>query len=98
MDRLRPDDVLMVLSDHGFTRSAAASTSTAGCASRAIWSLKPGTDGTQRVAARCGLDADACLRARPHGMFLNLEGREGAGIVKPGAGGGGAEGRDHRPT
>ena len=57
MAQLRDGDVLMVISDHGFTSFRRGVNLNAGCASEGYLALKPGRDGTRGVAARRGLVA-----------------------------------------
>jgi hypothetical protein len=66
MDRMQPEDVLMVLSDHGFAPFRRGVNINA-------WLTRPGLPGAQgrnrrqeRVACRRRLDTDARVRARSH--------------------------------
>ncbi len=52
MERLRPGDVLMVLSDHGFTSFRRGVNLNSWLHANGYLTLKPGTDGSARVAAR----------------------------------------------
>ena len=81
---MREGDVLMVISDHGFTSFRRGVNLNTGCCGRATWRSRPGRR-QRRVAARRRLVDDAGLRARADRDVLNLKGREAQGIVEPGA-------------
>lgn len=83
--RLGPDDVLMVLSDHGFAPFRRSVNLNGWLREHGYLVLKPGADGSSEWLR----DVDWC-RTRAYalglnGLFLNLEGRESGGIVKPDA-------------
>jgi len=85
IERLRDGDVLMVISDHGFSSFRRGVNLNSWLRREGYLMLKDGADGTgewlrdvdwQKTKAYClGLS----------GMFLNLRGRERQGIVAPGA-------------
>jgi predicted AlkP superfamily phosphohydrolase/phosphomutase len=83
--RLRDGDVLMVISDHGFTSFRRGVNLNQWLLREGYLALKPGTDGRSEWLR----DVD-WARTRAYvlgltGLFLNLEGREAQGIVEPGA-------------
>ncbi len=85
LDRLAKDDVLMVLSDHGFTSFRRGVNLNRWLLDRGYLHLTTGADGgadwlrdvdwTRTRAYALGLTS----------MFLNIQGREAGGIVAPGA-------------
>ncbi len=84
MQRIRPDDVLMVLSDHGFTAFKRGVNLNAWLREEGYLVLKPGAVGQ----AEWLRDVD-WTRTRAYclgltGLYLNLAGREYQGIVQPG--------------
>ena len=84
MARMRKDDLLMVVSDHGFASFRRGVNLNAWLLAKGWLALKDGGDG----AAEWLRDVD-WSRTRAYalgltGMFLNIEGREAKGIVKPG--------------
>ena len=87
----------MVISDHGFSVVPPRRQPERWLLREGYLALKPGADGSSRVAARRRLVADARLRARPdRACSSTSQGREAQGIVEPGRRGGGAQGGDHR--
>jgi predicted AlkP superfamily phosphohydrolase/phosphomutase len=84
MDRLRDGDVLMVLSDHGFTSFRRGVNVNSWLREQGYMVLKPGTDGTSEWLRDVDWTRTRVYALGLTGMFLNLQGREGAGIVKPG--------------
>lgn len=85
MGRLRDDDVLMVVSDHGFTSFRRSVNLNGWLRQHGYLVLEDGADGT----ADWHRDVD-WSRTRAYGLgltslFLNVRGREAAGIVSPGA-------------
>ena len=85
MARLRPGDMLMVLSDHGFVPFRRSVNINSWLHAEGYLALKPGTDGTSEWLRDVEWSKTRAYALGLAGMFLNLEGREGAGIVKPGA-------------
>jgi predicted AlkP superfamily phosphohydrolase/phosphomutase len=85
LGQLRPDDVLMVLSDHGFSAFRRGVNLNAWLQREGYLTLLPERDG----AAEWLRDVD-WTRTRAYcvglsGMYLNLRGREQHGVVAPGA-------------
>ena len=85
MARLRPGDMLMVLSDHGFASFRRGVNINSWLHAEGYLALKPGTDGTSEWLRDVEWSKTRAYALGLAGMFLNLERREGAGIVKPGA-------------
>jgi predicted AlkP superfamily phosphohydrolase/phosphomutase len=82
--RLHKDDLLMVVSDHGFASFRRGFNLNAWLLAKGYLTLKAGGDGSVEWLR----DVD-WLRTRAYalgltGMFLNLEGREAQGVVKAG--------------
>jgi predicted AlkP superfamily phosphohydrolase/phosphomutase len=84
MARLRRDDVLMVLSDHGFASFRRGVNLNAWLLSKGWLALKEGGDGTAEWLRDVDWSRTRAYALGLTGMFLNIEGREGQGIVKPG--------------
>jgi predicted AlkP superfamily phosphohydrolase/phosphomutase len=84
LERLRPHDVLMVLSDHGFARFRRGININAWLRGQGYLVLKPGTDGTGEWLSDVDWTRTRAYALGLAGMFLNLAGREGKGIVNPG--------------
>ncbi len=85
LSKLHKDDLLMVVSDHGFASFRRGFNLNAWLLSKGYLTLKAGGDSSVEWLR----DVD-WLRTRAYalgltGMFLNLEGREAQGVVKPGA-------------
>jgi predicted AlkP superfamily phosphohydrolase/phosphomutase len=85
MERLRPGDMLMVLSDHGFTSFRRGVNINSWLHANGYLTLKPGTDGTSEWLRDVDWTTTRAYALGLAGMFLNLEGREGGGRVAPGA-------------
>jgi predicted AlkP superfamily phosphohydrolase/phosphomutase len=83
--RLRPDDVLMVLSDHGFAPFRRGVNVNSWLRAQGYLVLRPGTDGTSEWLVDVDWSRTRAYALGLTGMFLNLAGREGAGIVQRGA-------------
>jgi predicted AlkP superfamily phosphohydrolase/phosphomutase len=98
MDRMRPDDVLVVLSDHGFApfrrgvnlnswlRTEGYLVYTGGTKGT---EGAEGTEGDRTVGTREWLRGVDWTKTRAYalgltGLFINLQGREGSGIVRSG--------------
>ncbi len=85
LERLKPGDVLMAISDHGFTSFRRGVNLNRWLLDNGYLALKPGTDGSSEWLR----DVD-WFRTRAYsmgltGLFLNLKGREAEGIVEPGS-------------
>ena len=79
------DDVLMVISDHGFSSFRRGVNLNQWLLREGYLALKPGTDGSTEWLRDVDWSRTRAYALGLTGMFLNLEGREGEGIVKPGA-------------
>ncbi len=84
MARLRRDDMLMVVSDHGFASFRRGVNLNAWLLSKGWLALKEGGDGTTEWLRDVDWSRTKAYALGLTGMFLNIEGREGKGIVKPG--------------
>ena len=84
MDRLRPNDMLLVLSDHGFASFRREVNLNGWLLREGYLALKPGTDGTRQWLRDVDWTRTRAYALGLSGLFLNLEGREGAGVVKRG--------------
>ena len=85
MDRLRDGDVLMVISDHGFSSFRRGVNLNSWLQREGYLTLKAGADGTHEWLRDVDWQATKAYCLGLTGMFLNLRGREGEGIVAPGA-------------
>jgi predicted AlkP superfamily phosphohydrolase/phosphomutase len=81
--KLGPDDVLMVLSDHGFAPFRRAVNLNGWLREHGYLTLKPGADGSGEWLRDVDWSHTRAYALGLNGLFLNLEGREGRGIVKP---------------
>jgi predicted AlkP superfamily phosphohydrolase/phosphomutase len=84
MDRLRDGDLLMVLSDHGFTSFRRGINLNSWLLANGYLKLKPGADGAAEWLRDVDWSATRAYAVGLTGMFLNIEGREAEGIVGPG--------------
>lgn len=84
MAKLRDGDVLMVLSDHGFTSFRRGINLNAWLLENGYLHLKEGADGSEEWLREVDWSRTKAYAVGLTGMFLNMEGREGQGIVKPG--------------
>jgi predicted AlkP superfamily phosphohydrolase/phosphomutase len=84
MDRLRSGDVLMVLSDHGFASFRRGVNLNSWLLAEGYLALLPGTDGTREWLRDVDWTRTRVYALGLTGLFLNLEGREAHGIVRPG--------------
>jgi predicted AlkP superfamily phosphohydrolase/phosphomutase len=84
MARLRKDDLMMVVSDHGFASFRRGVNLNAWLLSKGWLALKDGGDGTTEWLRDVDWSRTKAYALGLTGMFLNIEGREGKGIVKPG--------------
>jgi len=82
--RLRKGDVMMVLSDHGFTSFRRGVNLNAWLMQNGYLKLKDGKDGSSEWLTDVDWSQTRAFALGLTGMFLNMEGREGQGIVKPG--------------
>jgi predicted AlkP superfamily phosphohydrolase/phosphomutase len=85
MQRLRPDDVLMVISDHGFNSFRRGVNLNAWLRHERYLTLVEGADGTSEWLREVDWSRTKAYCLGLTGMFLNLSGREKSGIVMPGA-------------
>ncbi len=84
-EKLRDGDVLMVISDHGFSSFRRGVNLNQWLLREGYLTLKPGTDGSTEWLRDVDWTATRAYALGLTGMFLNLHGREAGGIVKPGA-------------
>lgn len=82
--RLREGDVLMVISDHGFSSFRRGVNLNQWLLREGYLALKPGTDGTTEWLRDVDWTRTRAYALGLTGMFLNLRGREAHGIVSPG--------------
>ncbi len=85
LERLNEDDVLMVISDHGFSSFRRGVNLNSWLLREGYLVLKAGTDGRAEWLRDVDWDATKAYCLGLTGMFLNLRGREHHGIVAPGA-------------
>jgi predicted AlkP superfamily phosphohydrolase/phosphomutase len=85
VDRLKPGDLLMVLSDHGFTSFRRGCNINGWLLANGYLKLKPGTDGSSEWLRDVDWSQTKAYALGLTGMFLNIKGREASGIVEPGA-------------
>lgn len=83
--RMRDGDVLMVISDHGFSSFRRGVNLNQWLLREGYLTLKPGTDGSSEWLRDVDWSATRAYALGLTGMFLNLQGREASGIVSPGA-------------
>lgn len=83
--RLREGDVLMVISDHGFTSFRRGVNLNQWLLREGYLALKPGADGRSEWLRDVDWSRTRAYVLGLTGLFLNLEGREAQGIVEPGA-------------
>ncbi len=84
MGRLGKGDVLIVLSDHGFTSFRRGINLNKWLLDNGYLALKPGTDGSSEWLRDVDWSRTRVYAVGLTGMFLNLKGREAEGIVEPG--------------
>jgi predicted AlkP superfamily phosphohydrolase/phosphomutase len=84
MDKLEPGDLLMVLSDHGFTSFRRGINLNAWLHENGYLHLKEGCDGTSEWLRDVDWSRTKAYALGLTGMFVNLKGREQEGIVEPG--------------
>jgi predicted AlkP superfamily phosphohydrolase/phosphomutase len=85
MERLGEGDVLIVLSDHGFNSFQRGVNLNGWLLREGLLALKPGADGAGEWLRDVDWSKTKAYSLGLTGMFLNLEGREANGIVRPGA-------------
>ena len=85
MGQLGTDDVLMVVSDHGFTSFRRGVNVNRWLLEEGYLVLQPGRDGSAEWLRDVDWSRTRAYSIGLTGLFLNLKGREAAGIVPPGA-------------
>jgi predicted AlkP superfamily phosphohydrolase/phosphomutase len=83
--RLRAGDLLMVLSDHGFTSFRRGVNLNAWLHREGYLTLLEGVDGSAKWLRDVDWSKTRAYSLGLAGMFLNLKGREQSGVVSPGA-------------
>jgi predicted AlkP superfamily phosphohydrolase/phosphomutase len=83
--QLRDGDVLMVISDHGFSSFRRGVNLNQWLMREGYLTLKPGTDGSTEWLRDVDWSATRAYTLGLTGLFLNLKGREAHGIVDAGA-------------
>ncbi len=84
MDKLRDGDVLMVLSDHGFTSFQRGVNLNGWLRQEGLLVLKDGASGEEEWLQGVDWSKTKAYSLGLTGMFLNMKGREAQGIVEPG--------------
>jgi hypothetical protein len=84
LERLRGDDMLMVISDHGFASFRRGVNLNAWLLEQGYLALKDGADGSAEWLRDVDWSRTRAYSLGLVGIFVNLEGREAHGIVKPG--------------
>jgi predicted AlkP superfamily phosphohydrolase/phosphomutase len=84
MAQLDDRDVLMVVSDHGFNSFRRGVNLNSWLHREGYLTLKPGSDGRADWLRDVDWTATRAYSVGLTGMFLNVKGREGQGIVEPG--------------
>jgi predicted AlkP superfamily phosphohydrolase/phosphomutase len=82
--RLRKDDLLMVVSDHGFASFRRGVNLNAWLLEKGWLFLKPGGDPAAEWLRDVDWSRTKAYAIGLTGVFLNVEGREGQGVVEPG--------------
>ncbi len=85
MAKLRDDDLLVVCSDHGFTSFRRGINLNAWLLANGYLALKEGCDGSTEWLRDVDWSRTRAYALGLTGMYLNVAGREGEGIVQPGA-------------
>jgi len=85
MNKLQKDDVLMVLSDHGFSSFRRGVNLNAWLLREGYLALKSGAEGSAEWLRDVDWSRTKAYCLGLTGMFLNVRGREEQGIVAPGA-------------
>ena len=84
-DKLRDGDLLIVLSDHGFNSFRRGVNLNAWLHENGYLVLKPGGEGSAEWFRDVDWERTKAYAIGLTGLYLNLEGREARGTVKPGA-------------
>ncbi len=84
LDKVKKGDVLMVISDHGFNSFRRGVNLNSWLLAEGYLTLKDGADGSAEWLRDVDWSKTRAYVLGLTGMFLNLEGREAEGIVKPG--------------
>jgi predicted AlkP superfamily phosphohydrolase/phosphomutase len=84
-EQLGQDDVLMVISDHGFNSFRRGVNLNQWLLREGYLALKPGSDGRAEWLRDLDWSATRAYALGLTGLFLNMKGREAQGIVEPGA-------------
>ncbi|NJL26527.1 MAG: nucleotide pyrophosphatase [Thermoanaerobaculia bacterium] len=84
LEKVQDGDVVMVISDHGFNSFRRGVNLNAWLLKEGYLHLKAGCDGTSEWLREIDWSRTKAYALGLTGMFLNLEGREAEGIVKPG--------------
>jgi predicted AlkP superfamily phosphohydrolase/phosphomutase len=84
LERIGKGDVLMVISDHGFTSFRRGCNPNAWLRANGYLALKPGASGSEEWLQGVDWSRTRAYALGLSGMFLNLKGREAHGIVEPG--------------
>jgi predicted AlkP superfamily phosphohydrolase/phosphomutase len=84
MAQLRDGDVLLVLSDHGFSSFRRGVNLNAWLRANGYLTLKGGTDGSAEWLRDVDWEKTRAYALGLTGMFLNVKGREAQGVVAPG--------------
>jgi predicted AlkP superfamily phosphohydrolase/phosphomutase len=84
--RLNDGDVLMVLSDHGFTSFRRGVNLNSWLHANGYLALKPGADGSAEWLRDVDWSRTRAYALGLTGLFINVKGREAQGIVEPGEG------------
>lgn len=84
MEKIGPDDMLIVCSDHGFTSFRRGVNLNAWLLQEGYLHLKPGTDGSSEWLRDVDWSRTRAYAVGLAGMYLNVRGRESEGIVAPG--------------
>jgi len=85
LDKIKKGDLLMVISDHGFTSFRRGVNLNAWLHDNGYLHLKQGTDGSTEWLRDIDWSRTKAYALGLTGMFLNIKGRESEGIVEPGA-------------
>jgi predicted AlkP superfamily phosphohydrolase/phosphomutase len=84
MAKLREGDVLLVISDHGFTSFRRGVNLNAWLHANGYLALKPGATGEGEWLREVDWSKTRAYALGLTGMFLNIKGREAEGVVEPG--------------
>jgi predicted AlkP superfamily phosphohydrolase/phosphomutase len=84
LDRLKPGDVFMAVSDHGMTSFQRGCNINAWLYKNGYLALKEGTDGSTEWLRDVDWSRTKAYVVGLTGIFLNIKGREAEGVVEPG--------------